>query len=153
MGYIKDLTDRNGNKISFGYTYDSDSVGDEYRMVSMTDTQGPGHHLRAGRGVQGHQDGRPRRAHPYLRLRPARRPGQSGQLHRPHRGGYPLRLHGSVLGLLSRVTDALGNVTTFTYDSRDRVTALSRSGGTWRFDCSTPWQTKVTDPNGRVTTH
>ncbi|MBW3651699.1 MAG: RHS repeat protein, partial [Actinobacteria bacterium] len=67
---------------------------------------------------------------------------------------------GSVLGLMSRVTDPNGNATAFAYDSRDRVTALTRitdpttgTGPTWRFDYSTPWQTKVTDPNGNATTH
>ncbi len=54
---------------------------------------------------------------------------------------------------MSRITDPVGNVTTFGYDSRDRVTALSRSGATWRFDYSTPWQTKITDSNGKITTH
>ncbi len=37
-GYLRDVTDRNNNRITFGYAYDA--VGEEFRMVSMTDTQG-----------------------------------------------------------------------------------------------------------------
>jgi YD repeat-containing protein len=37
-GYVRDITDRNANKITFAYTYDAASA--QYFMASMTDTQG-----------------------------------------------------------------------------------------------------------------
>ncbi len=150
-GYLRDITDRNGNKVTFGYTYDS--VEDEYYIVSMTDTQGRVTTFeRAGEYKVTKMVDPAGRTHTYAYDRADAKANLASYTD-PTGGVTRYEYTGSVLGLLSRVTDPNGNATTFAYDSRDRLTALTRSGATWRFDYSTPWQTKITDPNGNATTH
>ncbi len=150
-GYLRDITDRNGNKIAFSYIYDAPSGA--YLMASMTDTQGRvTTFTRASEYKVTKMVDPAGRTHTYAY---DRADAQANLASYTDPTGAITRYDyaGVRLGLLSRITDPNGNVTTFAYDSRDRLTTLTRSGATWRFDYSTPWQTKITDPNGNATTH
>ena len=150
-GYVKDFTDRNGNTVTFAYTYDA-ATG-EYFMASMTDTQGRVTSFeRAGEWKVTKVTDPAGRTHVYAYDRADARANLASYTN-PAGGVTRYDYSTTEFGLLSRVTDPNGNATTFTYDSRQRVTALTRATSTWRFDYSTPWQTKVTDPNGNATTH
>ncbi|HEV2070347.1 MAG TPA: fibronectin type III domain-containing protein [Acidimicrobiales bacterium] len=150
-GYLRDITDPNANKITFGYVYDT--ANDEYFMASMTDTQGRVTTFeRAGEWKVTKMVEPGGRTHVYTYDRAdakANLASYTDPAGKVTRYDYT----GSVLGLMSRVTDPGGNATAFTYDSRSRVTSLTRAGQTWRFDYSTPWQTKMTDAQGQLTTY
>jgi RHS repeat-associated protein len=157
-GYLRDITDRNGNKLNFGYTYDA--ATDENFMVSMTDTQGRVTTFeRAGQYKVTKMVDPSGRTHAYAYDRAdakANLASYTDPAGKVTRYDYS----GSVPGLLSRVTDPNGNATTFAYDAEGRLTSLTRvsdpatgAGPTWRFDYSTPWQTKVSDPSAKTTTH
>ncbi len=157
-GYLREITDRNGNRLTFGYAYDS-ATGEHF-MTSMTDTQGRVTTFERGGEWKVTKVIDPAgRTHVYGYDRTDAQANLATYTN-PAGGITRYEYTGAQLGLLSRVTDPNGNVTTFGYDSRDRVTSLTRvtdpstgAGSTWRFDYSIPWQTKVTDANGNGTTH
>ncbi|MDP9421078.1 MAG: DNRLRE domain-containing protein [Actinomycetota bacterium] len=156
-GYVKDFTDRNGNSVTFNYTYDA--LSGESFMTSMTDTQGRVTTFeRAGEYEVTKMTDSAGRVHQYgytddsfgnPRLSTYTDP--AGKITRYDYAGD---------NFLSRITDANGNVTKLVSDADGRLTSLTRvtdpvsgTGPTWTFDYSTPWQTKVSNANGKTTTH
>ncbi len=155
QGYLRDIVDRNANKLSFAYTCDTV----ECYLASMTDTQG--------------------RVTTFERADQYRVTKATDPAGRVHAYGYGTTSSGDPIllsytdpagkvtryeydsgSLLARVIDANGNVTAFAYDGGERITSLTRitdpaagTGPTWRFDHTVEGQTKVTDPRGNVTTH
>lgn len=156
-GYLRDIVDRNANKISFGYVYNSSA--DEYYIVSMTDTQGRVSTFdRAGEYKVTKITDPAGRTHTYaydvLTTNLASYSDPAGKVTRYDYGTLDTG------ALVTRVTDPNGVATTFGYDSAGRLTRLTRvtdallgTGPTWSFDYSTPWQTKVSDPKGNATVH
>ncbi len=168
-GFPQSVTDRNGNRITFGYTFVPERNRSE--MTSMTDTFGrvstfertdynqvtrvtdpAGRLYRYGYGPD---------AQGVTRLTSYTDPDNKTTRYE-YAGGY-----------LSKIIDPNGNVTTFGYAARPRVAGTSSdydgsqqlvrltrvtdpvagTGPAWSFDYSTPWQTKVTDPRGNPTTY
>ncbi|MCA1842332.1 MAG: DNRLRE domain-containing protein, partial [Actinobacteria bacterium] len=169
-GWPLDITDRNGNKITFYYSFDA--ANNDYDLVQMVDTQG--------------------RATNFERIGPNQVTKVTDPAGRLYQYGYGTDASGNTVltsytdpagkvtryeyqagGYLTKITDPNGNMTTFAYtrvafvsgtsgafDNSLQLTSLTRvsdplsgAGPTWRFDYSTPWQTRLTDPNGHLTTY
>ena len=113
-GYPADVTDRNGNRISFGYVYNAGM--NRYDMVSMTDTQG--------------------------RVTTFERNAGGGR------------------GMVSKVTDPAGRVWSYAYLAEGTfgipllASVTDPAGKVTRYEWQTPgdYLTKITDPDGAVTT-
>jgi RHS repeat-associated protein len=156
-GYLRDIVDRNANKLSFGYT--CDTVANECYLASMTDTQGRVTTFeRAGPNQVTKVTDPAGRVHAYTYGTTSS--GNPILLSHTDPAGKVTRYEYDSGSLLARIIDANGNVTAFTYASGGRLATLKRvtdpasgAGPTWTFDHSVEGQTKVTDPRGNATTH
>ena len=167
-GYVSDIVDRNGNRMSFGYQPNSTGGSD---LVSMTDTQGRVTTFERVGGTEVTKVIDPGgRAHSY-----GYTDANGNRLLTSYTdpAGKVTRYDYDSSRYLTKITDAMGNVTTFGYtrvasasgtsgfwDGSMQLTRLTRvtdvlagTGPTWSFDYSTPWQTTVTDPRGNPTTY
>jgi YD repeat-containing protein len=155
QGYVRDISDRNGNKITFAYT--CDVAADECYMASMTDTQGRVTTFeRAGQHQVTKATDPAGRVHTYAYTTISGEPVLASYT---DPSGAITSYEYVSPGLLTKVTDPNANVTRFTYAGQ-RLATLTRvtdpaagTGPTWSFNHSVDGQTKLTDARGNTTTH